>query len=98
MKLSQLAAKPQLIKITLDEETLQTKYGDELEFWIYDRQPIDEFIKLATASQDDYSTMIRMVNDLVLDEEGKKAVKAGEALPNDVMLAVIAAVIERLGK
>jgi hypothetical protein len=42
--------------------------------------------------------MIKMVNDLVLDEQGNKAVKDGEALPNDVMMTVIGAVVERLGK
>lgn len=98
LKLTQLASKPQLIKITLDDEALVEKYGDELDFWIYDRQNIDDFIKLATASQEDQSGMIRMVNQLVLDEDGKPVVKDGTALPNDVMLAVISAVVNRLGK
>lgn len=98
MKLSQLAAKPQLVKITLDDEALKDKYGDELEFYVHDRQPLDQFIKMATASQNDYPTLIRLVNDLVLDEEGKPVVTEGHALPNDVMMAVIGAVVERLGK
>jgi hypothetical protein len=34
----------------------------------------------------------------VLDESGQPAVKDGEALPNDVMMTVIGAVVERLGK
>ena len=46
LKLTQLAAKPQLVKITIDDESIKEKYGDELEFWIYDRQPIDKFIKI----------------------------------------------------
>jgi len=98
MKLTQLASKPQLIKITLDTATIKEKYGDELEFWIMDRQPIDQFIKMATLGTDNYGEMIKMVNDLVLDEKGNKAVKEGEALPNDVMMTVIGAVVERLGK
>lgn len=98
LKLTQLASKPQLVKITIDDAELVEKYGDELEFWIYDRQNIDDFIKLATASQNDQSGMIKMVNGLVLDENGKPVVKDGEALPNDVMLAVISAVVNRMGK
>ena len=47
LKLTQLASKPQLIKITLDTKEIQEKYGDSLEFWILDRQPIDQFIKMA---------------------------------------------------
>ena len=98
LKLTQLASKPQLIKITLDNAELKERYGDELEFWIWDRQPIDQFIKLATTGADNYGEMIKMVNDLILDEEGNKAIKEGEALPNDVMAAAIGAVVERLGK
>ena len=98
MKLTQLASKPQLIKITLDTPEIKEKYGDELEFWIMDRQPIEQFVRMATLSSDNYGEMIKMVNELVLDEEGNRAVKEGEALPNDVMLSVIGAVVERLGK
>jgi len=98
LKLTQLASKPQLIKITLEQTDLVEKYGDSLEFWIMDRQPIDQFIKMATMGADNYGEMIKMVNALVLDEEGNLAVKEGEALPNDVMMAVIGAVVERLGK
>lgn len=98
LKLTQLASKPQLIKITLDTPEIQTKYGDSLEFWIMDRQPIDQFIKMATMGTDNYGEMIRMVNALVLDEHGAPVLKDDEALPNDVMMSVIGAVVERLGK
>lgn len=98
LNLTQLASKPQLIKITLDTPEIKEKYGDELEFWIMDRQPIDQFIKMATMSSDNYGEMIRMVNELILDETGERAIKEGEALPNDVMTIVLGAVVERLGK
>lgn len=98
LKLTQLASKPQLIKITLNTPELVEKHGDELEFWIMDRQPIDQFIKMATAGSDNYGELIRIVNDLVMDEHGKKVLKDGEALPNDVMMAVMSAVVDRLGK
>lgn len=98
LKLTQLAAKPQLINILINDPAIVEKYGDELEFWIYDRQPIDQFIKMATASQTNQGDLIKMVNDLVLDDKGKPVVSDGTSLPNDVMLAVIGAVIERLGK
>jgi len=98
LKLTQLASKPQLIKITLDDKEIVEKFGDELEFWIMDRQPIDQFIKMATMDNDNQGALIHMVNDLVLDEDGKKVLGDGEALPNAVMISVIAAVVDRLGK
>jgi hypothetical protein len=98
LQLTQLASKPQLIKITLDKPEIVERYGDSLEFWIYDRQPIDQFIKMATLGADNYGDIIRMVNDLVLDESGAPVLKDGESLPNDLMMTVIAQVVERLGK
>jgi len=98
VKLSDLVSKPQLKKITISEPAVVEKYGDELEFYIYDRQPLDQFIKMATASQGDQVALFKMVNELVLDETGAPVVREGTALPNDVTLAVIAAVIDQLGK
>lgn len=98
LKLTQLAGKPQLVKITISDKDIVEKFGDELEFWIMDRQPIDQFIKMATLNNDNQGDMIRMVNDLVLDEAGNKVLGKDESLPNSVMVAVIAAVVDRLGK
>jgi len=98
LKLTQLASKPQLIKVLIDKAEIVEAYGDELEFWIWDRQPIDQFIRMATTGNDNYGEMIKMVNELILDEDGNKVLKEGEALPNDVMITVIGAVVERLGK
>lgn len=98
MNLKDLAGKPQLKKITISDANIVQRYGDELEFYIYDRQPLDRFIRMATASTGDQVELFHMVNDLVLDETGAPVVTDGNVLPNDVTLAVIAAVIEQLGK
>ena len=63
MKLSELAQKPRLEKITITSETLVEKYGDELDFFIYDRQPIDIFTKLADVTE---SGIVIAVNKLLL--------------------------------
>tara|TARA_R110000868_G_scaffold145946_7_gene366485 strand:- start:174 stop:476 length:303 start_codon:yes stop_codon:yes gene_type:complete len=98
LKLTQLASKPQLVEIVLDTEEIKAKYGDSLSFFVMDRQPIEQFIKMATNQTDNYGEMIRMVNELVMDENGNKIITDGNSLPNDVMIAVIGAVVERLGK
>ena len=98
VKLTSLASKPQLIKITLDYKEIVDKYGDEVEFYILDRQPIEQFIKMATLNPDNVGDIIKIVNDLILDEEGNPAVKEGETLPPDLMMAVVNQVVERLGK
>jgi hypothetical protein len=98
MKLTQLAKAPQLIRIELDDEEIRKEYNDSLEFYIYDRQPLDQFIKLATAKQDDIGSMLDMINAMILDENGEKVMKDNLTLPSDIILKVVNKVTETLGK
>lgn len=98
MKLTQLTTKPQLIKIVLDDEETVNQYGDAIEFYIYDKQPIDTFVRLATAKADDMSNIVQMVNSLVLDEKGEQILKNDLTVPSDILLKVINKVTETLGK
>jgi hypothetical protein len=98
MKLTQLAKAPQLIRIELDDEEIRQEYNDSLEFWIYDRQPLDQFVKLATAKQDDIGSMIEMINGMILDENGERVMKENLTLPSNIILKVVNKVTETLGK
>lgn len=97
MKLSQLAAKPTLIKLELNDEDIIKEYGEPLEFWIYDRQPIDKFIEMATVGNENYGEMIRMVNSMVMDEDGTVIAKDGLVFPSKIILKIINKVVETLG-
>lgn len=98
LKLTQLAAEPQLVRIELDDEEIRTKYGDSLEFYVYDRQPIEQFVKLASVQGSDFGEMVKLVNTMVLDEEGKQVAKGKQVFPTDVMMKIINKVVETLGK
>lgn len=98
MKLSQLAAKPQLIKVVLDDKELVETYGDELEFWIYDRQDMDTFVKLATLDAQEFDKIAHIVNNMILDENGNVIAKDGFVLPVGVLMKAIQKVVEVLGK
>lgn len=98
MKLTQLAAHPQLVRIELDDPEIRETYGDVLEFWIYDRQPIDNFIKIATTRGEDFGGMIHLINSLILDEDGTPILKDGLTLPSNIIIKVVNAVVDRLGK
>jgi hypothetical protein len=98
MKLTQLAAKPQLIRIELNDEEVIKEYGEPLEFWIYDRQPMAQFIKLAQMKQEDFSDLVDAVNSMVLDEDGSPVVKDDLILPTTIMGKVVTKVVETLGK
>tara|TARA_R110000868_G_scaffold69724_4_gene204912 strand:- start:639 stop:935 length:297 start_codon:yes stop_codon:yes gene_type:complete len=98
MKLTQLAAKPQLIRIELNDDEVIKEYGEPLEFWIYDRQPMAQFIKLAQMKQEDFSDLVDAVNSMVLDEDGSPVVKDDLILPTTIMGKVVTKVVETLGK
>jgi hypothetical protein len=98
MKINQIASKPQLIKLVLDDEATKKELGEELEFWTWDRQPLDRFMKLASMNQDKPEEIIGLVKDLILDEQGQVVIKDDVMLPTSMMIRVIQKVIETLGK
>jgi hypothetical protein len=98
MKLSQLAAKPQLIKVELDDADTQKEFGEAIEFYTWDRQPLDIFMKLANAQQQDIGQMIDIVRTMILDEAGKPIIDKDSMLPTNVMLRAIQKIVESLGK
>lgn len=97
MKLTQLASKPQLVKFTIDDAALVAKYGEPIEFWSWDRQPMDVFMKLASATESNVTNIISIVKDLVLDENGKAIITPEAMLPTDVLMAAIGKITTALG-
>lgn len=98
MKLADLAAEPKLIPVTLDSETIVEKYGEPLEFWILDRQPIDKYLQMARTSEENMDQMVVAVNEMILNEEGSPIVSDGKMLPSVVLMEAFTKVIEALGK
>jgi|TARA_R110000823_G_scaffold225140_1_gene352981 hypothetical protein len=98
MKLSELAKKPQLQKITITKPELVEKYGDELEFFVYDRQPIDVFTKLADVTGDNAGEYISILSDIIKNEDGKDVMTDEMTLPMDVLMECMTLIGEHLGK
>jgi len=99
MKLTDLARKPQLIEITIDTEEIRAEYGEPITFHTWDRQPMSVFLKLATVGTDDYGRIVDVVRHLILDEQGQPLFADDSVgLPPRVLLAVVAAVVDGLGK
>jgi hypothetical protein len=98
MKINQIASKPQLIKLVLNDEATIKELGEELEFWTLDRQPLDKFMKLASINQDNPSEIISVVKTLILDEEGKEVIAGDAMIPTAILIRIIGKVVETLGK
>jgi hypothetical protein len=98
MKLSEIAAKPKLIEVTLDGEDITKEYGEPLVFYTWDRQPMDVFMRLANVNEKNPGTLVEIVKTLILDENGKEIINDKNMLPTSVMMKAITKVTEQLGK
>lgn len=98
MKLAEIAKKPQLALMTLDDAETVKEFGEPLEFYTWDRQPMDIFLKLSTVDPGNQGAIISAVKELVMDEKGNKILEGEDVLPTNVMLRVMTKVVEGLGK
>lgn len=100
MDLTQLATKPQLLKVVLDDEEILKEYSEPLEFYVHDKQPLEQFIQFASASQnvDNYDQMVTFCTALILDKDGDPVMKDGLVLPNSILMKCINEVVKQLGK
>ena len=98
MKIDQIAKKPELIKLTTDSEIIRENYGEDLEFYMYDIQPMGVLVKLTSLTEKDLDKFMDVLEEVVLNEEGNKVCADGKSLPLDVMTAVVQKVGEYMGK
>ena len=98
MKLSALSTKPVLVKVTLDDEATVAEFKEPLDFYTWDRQPMDVFMKLSQLDHTKASEIIDIVKMLILDENGKVILTKDNMLPTRILMRAIAKVSELLGK
>jgi len=98
MQLKDLAKEPQLIKIILDDPDIQKEFGEPVEFWTWDRQPMATYLKMANISTENTEEMFEIIRELVLDEAGDKILDDKNSLPTILLLKVLNTVVEKLGK
>jgi len=97
MKLTQLASKPKLECVTIDDADIVELYGEPLEFYMYDRQDMETFMSMASLDQENQSEILKVISNLVYDEEGNHVITDEISLPIPVMTKVIQKVVSRLG-
>ena len=97
MKLAALATKPKLNKIVIDDDVIVERYGEALEFWVYDRQSMETYMALSQMQNSSVDDIANAVLPLVMDESGKPALDPSEHLPLDVTVKVIEKVTVSLG-
>ena len=97
MNITELAKAPSLTKISLDDEFITEKYGDAIDFWVWDRQPIDKYVQLAQGDKD-VGKVMQIAKEMILDEQGNPVISDEKTLPGDIAFRALTKVIETLGK
>lgn len=72
MKLSQLAAKPQLVKVVLDDQDTLEQFGEALEFYTWDRQPMEVLLKWPLLTAQIMLPLLTQLKHLFLMKKAKK--------------------------
>lgn len=100
MKLESLVSEPKLVKITLDDEDIVAEYDDALEFWVWDRQPLEKFVQFAGKkfNAEDIPELEEFARKMILSETGEQVLTGNQLLPTSVMARCITKVMETLGK
>ena len=81
----------------LDDEETINEYKEPLEFYTWDRQPLDVFMKLANVERDNPSSIITIVKTLILDENAQEILTEDNMLPMNVLMKAIGKITDMLG-
>lgn len=96
MKLNQIAKKQTLIKVVLEDEKVVELYGEPVEFWMWDRQDVPVFLKMAQLKKNETEIM-NLLREIILDEGGKPMLRENEVLPIEVVNPLVMAIMNHLG-
>jgi len=97
--LKELARKPQLIEIILDDKDIVESYGDCINFWVYDQVDLNSYFEFFKSQGDgDGKAMETVLQSLVLNEQGQPMLDEGETFPIDLTVAMLGKLGEILGK
>ena len=98
MKLNNLVAKPQLLKCVLDDEEIIKEFGEPIEWWVWDRQPLTTFLKFASSDGSQTDQIVTLLAEMILDESGRPLLVDNATLPTNVLLKVMNKMTDILGK
>ena len=98
MKLNQLVTKPQLIKCVLDDEEIIKEFGEPIEWWLWDRQPLSTFLKFASNDGTQADQILNLLSEMILDDQGQPLLVDNATLPTHILLKVMNKMTDVLGK
>lgn len=99
MDIKQLAKKPELVEVVLDDEAIVKEYGEPITFWMKDFVDINtyfEFFKSQSAKEG--QEINALMRKIILNKDGQPALGEDEALPIDISIAALTKINDTLGK
>ncbi len=94
MKLSQISENRKLIKLTCSDDDIISKYGEPLDFYIWDKQPIEIGLALAYSKENEYDDLEDILKQLILNSKAEQVIQPGYKMPNEVLLAAFFKIAE----
>jgi len=99
MNITEFSNKPKLVEIKLEEKDLVEKYGEPITFYTYDIVGMSTYFDFFNARQEGkYENLGNLMKQMILDKDGKTALKDDEDLPIDIAASAINALGAILGK
>ena len=99
MDIKQLAKKPELVEVTLDDDNLVKEYGETITFWMKDFVDINTYFDFFRSQSDNSGQELNtLMRKIILNKEGLPVLADDEALPIDISVAALTKINETLGK
>lgn len=99
MNIKELANKPKLIEINLDDPTIVEKYGEAITFHTYDTVSLSTYFDFYDARSDNqFGNLEKIMRKMILSDTGKTIIEDDEDLPIDIATAAIQKIGDVLGK
>jgi hypothetical protein len=99
MDITELAKKPKLEELLIDDADIVTRYGESISFWIMDQMDVSTYFSFYKLQQsEDSESLNELLRKLILNKEGKACLKKDEVFPVDITLSILVKINEFLGK
>lgn len=99
MDISELAKKPKLEELLIDDADIIERYGESISFWIMDQMDVSTYFNFYKLQQSEDSELLNnLLRKLILNKEGNPCLKDGEVFPVDITLSILVKINEFLGK
>lgn len=99
MDISKLSKKPELVKMTLDDENIVEEFGEAIDFWILDSMSLTTYFNFYKLQQEEDDTLLYdLLRRLILKEDGKPAIAKDEIIPVSLTMGILVKISDFLGK